>query len=116
MLPLLGFHRGAAAIMAADRHTHDRSQSAARYIATSPASVINAERRVIFDINDFDETLPAPTSGGIASRQPLDRCGNNGHSADDGGRPSLVAAIAGMATAADEHPLEVWYARNDLKK
>jgi uncharacterized protein (DUF2252 family) len=58
------FFRGAAAIMAADlAHT---PATGIRVQACGDAHLMNfgafatPERRLIFDINDFDETLPAP--------------------------------------------------------
>ena len=58
------FYRGAAAIMAADlAHT---PVSGIRVQACGDCHLMNfgafatPERRVVFDINDFDETLPAP--------------------------------------------------------
>ena len=58
------FFRGAAAIMAADLAS--TPQSGLRVQACGDAHLLNfgcfatPERRIIFDINDFDETLPAP--------------------------------------------------------
>ncbi|MFX1765441.1 DUF2252 domain-containing protein [Paraburkholderia sp. A1RI-2L] len=58
------FYRGAAAIMAADLAT--TPTSALRVQACGDAHLMNfggfatPERNVIFDINDLDETLPAP--------------------------------------------------------
>src|SRR5262249_3239456 len=58
------FYRGAAAIMAADlAHT---PATKVRVQACGDCHLLNfgafatPERRIIFDINDFDETLPAP--------------------------------------------------------
>lgn len=58
------FYRGAAAIMAADLAS--TPQSGLRVQACGDAHLMNfggfatPERNVIFDINDFDETLPGP--------------------------------------------------------
>src|SRR4029077_20011906 len=58
------FFRGAAAIMAADlAHTPAtgiRVQSCGDAHLMNFGSFATPERRLIFDINDFDETLPAP--------------------------------------------------------
>src|SRR5271167_4327970 len=58
------FYRGAAAIMASDlAHT---PSTGIRVQACGDAHLMNfgafatPERRMVFDINDFDETLPAP--------------------------------------------------------
>ena len=58
------FYRGAAAIMAAD--LAPTPASGIRVQACGDCHLMNfggfatPERRIIFDINDFDETLPAP--------------------------------------------------------
>ena len=58
------FYRGAAAVMAADLAT--TPASGIRVQACGDAHLSNfggfatPERRIVFDINDFDETLPAP--------------------------------------------------------
>jgi uncharacterized protein (DUF2252 family) len=60
----LAFYRGAAAIMAADLAL--TPTSGIRVQACGDCHLMNfggfgtPERRIIFDINDFDETLPAP--------------------------------------------------------
>ena len=64
MHPPFTFYRGAAAIMAADRAA--TAQSGLRVQACGDAHLLNfggfatPERKIAFDINDFDETLPAP--------------------------------------------------------
>ncbi len=77
------------------------------------------ERRLVFDVNDFDETLPAPwewdvkrlaASLEIAARQ-------NGFAARQR-RAVLTAAVASYRQAirqfAGQTNLEVWYARADI--
>jgi len=109
-----GFLRGSASLMAADLAT--TATSGLRVQACGDAHIGNfrllgtPERDLNFDINDFDETLPAPfewdlkrlaTSAVVAARQ-------NGFSPD-----ACRAAAAGaarsyrvhMAEYADEHPL-----------
>src|SRR5262245_45006425 len=58
------FYRGAAAIMAADLAgipTSDiRVQACGDCHLMNFGGFATPERRIIFDINDFDETLPAP--------------------------------------------------------
>jgi len=118
------FYRGAAAIMAADlAHT---PTTGIRVQACGDAHLMNfgafatPERRVIFDINDFDETLPAPwewdvkrlaTSFLIASR-------SNGFSEADARTTALCCVRSyreRMAEFAQMRTLEVWYARLDLE-
>jgi uncharacterized protein (DUF2252 family) len=58
------FYRGSAAVMAADLAT--TAQSGLRVQACGDAHLLNfggfatPERQIVFDINDLDETLPAP--------------------------------------------------------
>src|SRR3954469_6834416 len=58
------FYRGAAAIMAADLATTPSTgiyvQSCGDCHLMNFGSYATPERRIAFDINDFDETLPAP--------------------------------------------------------
>ena len=118
------FFRGAAAIMAADlAHTPAtgiRVQSCGDAHLMNFGAFATPERRVIFDINDFDETLPAPwewdvkrlaTSFLIASR-------SNGFSEADARKTALCCVRSyreRMAEFAQMRTLEVWYARLDLE-
>jgi len=58
------FYRGAAAIMAADLSTTPSTgvyvQSCGDCHLANFGSYATPERQIVFDINDFDETLPAP--------------------------------------------------------
>jgi uncharacterized protein (DUF2252 family) len=118
------FYRGAAAIMAADLA---RTPSAGiRVQACGDAHLMNfgvfatPERRIVFDINDFDETLPAPwewdvkrlaTSFFIASR-------SNSFSESDARKAALRCIRSyreRMAEFAQMRTMEVWYARLDLE-
>jgi uncharacterized protein (DUF2252 family) len=119
------FFRGAAAIMAADlAHT---PTTGIRVQVCGDAHLMNfgvfatPERRIIFDINDFDETLPAPwewdvkrlaTSFLIASR-------SNGFS-ESAARKTALCCVRSyrerMAEFAQMRTLEVWYARLDLER
>jgi uncharacterized protein (DUF2252 family) len=117
------FYRGAAAIMAADLARSPRSGFTAQLCGD--AHMLNfrllgsPERRLMFDINDFDETLPGPwewdvkrlaTSLVIAGRQ-------NGFS--DKERRSIVLACVRsyrewMRRFAAMRNLDVWYASVDV--
>ena len=118
------FYRGAAAIMAADlAHTPNtgiRVQSCGDAHLMNFGAFATPERRVIFDINDFDETLPAPwewdvkrlaTSFLIASR-------SNGFSEADARKTALRCVRSyreRMTEFAQMRTLEIWYARLDLE-
>ena len=118
------FFRGAAAIMAADlAHT---PATGIRVQVCGDAHLMNfgafatPERRLVFDINDFDETLPAPwewdvkrlaTSFLIASR--------SNRFSESAARSTALSCVRSyrerMADFARMHTLEVWYARLDLE-
>ncbi|CAM5360823.1 DUF2252 domain-containing protein [Streptomyces avidinii] len=116
------FYRGAAAIMASD--LADTPDSGIRVQLCGDAHMLNfrllgsPERNLLFDINDFDETLPGPwewdvkrlaTSLVIAGRE-------NGYS--DRERADIVRSGVSsyrqqMRRFAKMRNLEVWYARVD---
>jgi uncharacterized protein (DUF2252 family) len=119
------FFRGAAAIMAADLartpNTGIRVQVCGDAHLMNFGVFATPERRVIFDINDFDETLPAPwewdikrlaTSFLIASR-------SNGFN-ESAARKTVLSCVRSyrerMAEFAQMRTLEVWYARLDLER
>jgi uncharacterized protein (DUF2252 family) len=113
------FYRGAAKIMAADLKDTPRAGLDVQLCGDAHLSNFglfgSPERRLLFDLNDFDETLPGPfeydvkrmaASLTIAAR-------NNGFSKADArsvtqasvtGYREAMAGFAGMGT------LEVWYA------
>ncbi|MFD8630740.1 DUF2252 domain-containing protein [Streptomyces sp. NPDC059533] len=112
------FYRGAAAIMASDLANTPRS--GLRVQCCGDAHMLNfrllasPERRLMFDINDFDETLPGPWEWDVkrlsASLVIAGRA--NGFSAKE--RATVVrAAVAAyrerMRSFAGMGNLEVWY-------
>ena len=116
------FYRGSAAVMAADlAHT---PASGIRVQACGDCHLMNfgafatPERRIIFDINDLDETLPAPWEWDVkrlvASFVLAAR--SNGFS-DGVGRDAAVACARSyrkqMRTFCDMDVLDIWYARMD---
>src|SRR3954465_4680860 len=118
------FYRGAAAIMAADL---SQSQSTAlRVQCCGDAHLANfgvfaaPDRRLVFDLNDFDETLPAPfewdvkrlvASFVVAARDNVNRRKKQRAAA----RAAAEAYRTTMARAAGMRFLEVWYARADAE-
>lgn len=119
------FFRGTAGLMAADLN---QTTSTGEYVqATGDAHCANfgafatAERNLVFDLNDFDETLRAPwewdlkrlaTSTVLAAREA-------GHSEQDAHFAAASAARAyrlHMRTYAKQHHLDVWYERIDASK
>ena len=117
------FFRGAAAIMAADLAEGPRSGFEVQCCGDAHLSnfglFASPERRLMFDINDFDETLPGPwewdvkrlaTSIVIAARE-------RGFPLRDQERSVLATAEAyrvWMRRFAADGNLAVWYARVDI--
>ena len=113
------FYRGAAKIMAADLEQTPRAGLDVQLCGDAHLSNFGAfaspERQLLFDLNDFDETLPGPfeydlkrmsASFTIAGR-------NNGFSkaeARDATLASVSAYRAAMAEFAEMSTMEVWYA------
>ncbi len=116
------FYRGAAGVMAADLAaapaTGLRVQACGDCHLLNFGGFATPERNIIFDINDFDETLPAPWEWDVkrlaASFVLAARA--NGLSDDDGRDAAIGAACSYRKRLADYarmSPLEVWYARID---
>src|SRR4051794_39568844 len=117
------FFRGAAALMAADLAKTPVSgfhtQTCGDAHLSNFGLFASAERTLVFDINDFDETLPGPwewdvkrlvASVAVAGRQ-------NGYSTKDRRRATIAAAHAyrtAMRDFAAQTNLEVWYAQLDV--
>ncbi|MCX4768232.1 DUF2252 domain-containing protein [Streptomyces sp. NBC_01285] len=119
------FYRGAAAIMAGDLAT--TPDAGLRVQLCGDAHMLNfrllasPERSLLFDINDFDETLPGPwewdlkrlaTSLAIAGRE-------NGFT--DAERTTIVRSAVRsyrerMRGLAGMHNLDVWYAKVDFEQ
>lgn len=117
------FYRGGALIMATDLARGPNSGINAQLCGDAHLSnfglFYSPERRLVFDVNDFDETHPGPfewdvkrlaASVAVAGRE-------NGFSAKKR-RRTLLATVAGyrqaMRTFADQGNLAVWYAHLDL--
>ena len=116
------FYRGAAKIMAADLAGTPVAGLDAQLCGDAHLSNFGAfaspERRLLFDLNDFDETLPGPfeydvkrmaASFTIAAR-------NNGFSAADARAATLASVRAyreAMAGFAQMGTMDIWYAYLD---
>ena len=116
------FYRGAAKIMAAD--LKDTPVAGLETQLCGDAHLSNfgvfasPERRLLFDLNDFDETLPGPfewdvkrmaASFTIAAR-------NNGFSPADARAATLASVTAyreAMASFAQMGTMDIWYAHLD---
>ena len=79
------------------------------------------ERRVIFDINDLDETLPAPWEWDVKrlAASFVLACRDNGFSEDDA-RDAVLTCVRSyrerMAEYSEMRVLDVWYASIDVEK
>jgi uncharacterized protein (DUF2252 family) len=116
------FYRGAAKIMAADLKDTPVAGLEAQLCGDAHLSNFGAfaspERRLLFDLNDFDETLPGPfeydvkrmaASFTIAAR-------NNAFSKADTRAATLASVRAyreAMASFAQMGTMDIWYARLD---
>jgi len=117
-----GFFRGAAAVMAADLASTPRTglhvQACGDCHVSNFGGFGSPERRLVFDINDFDETLHAPwewdvkrlaTSIVLAGRQK----GDGEHSCEKAVRAAVMSYRQGMNHYAKMRALEVWYSKLD---
>ena len=119
------FYRGAALPMAADLATTPASGLRVQLCGDAHLSNFGAfaspERRLVFDVNDFDETLPGPFEWDVkrlaASLAVAGR--DNGFPAK-ARRKIVLAATEGYRTAmlgfAGQTLLEVWYAHLDIEQ
>jgi hypothetical protein len=114
------FYRGTAKIMAADLKGTPTAGLQVQLCGDAHLSNFGAfaspERTLLFDLNDFDETLPGPfvydvkrlaASFTVAAR-------NNGFSKSDAGAVTTVSVSAyreAMAEFAGMGVLEIWYSR-----
>jgi uncharacterized protein (DUF2252 family) len=119
------FFRGAAIIMADDLSRSEHSGIITQLCGDAHLANFGAygspERRLVFDLNDFDETLPGPfewdvkrlcASVAVAAR-------DNGMDDDLARRVAVETAAAyqrAMAQFASRPLFEVWYARIDAEE
>ena len=119
------FYRGAALNMAADLAatpvTGMRVQACGDCHLLNFGAYATPERRLVFDINDLDETLPAPWEWDVKrlAASFVLACRNNGFSQADA-RDAVLACVRSyrerMAEYSDMPVLEVWYASIDVEK
>jgi uncharacterized protein (DUF2252 family) len=119
------FYRGAALPMAADLATTPASGLRVQLCGDAHLSNFGAfaspERRLVFDVNDFDETLPGPFEWDVkrlaASLAVAGR--DNGFPAKTRCKIVLAAAEAyrtAMRAFAGQPLLDVWYAHLDIEQ
>ena len=116
------FFRGAAAVMAADLAT---TPTTGIYVqACGDCHLLNfggfatPERNIIFDINDFDETLPAPWEWDLKRLVTSFVLAARANSLSEAAGREAAEICAGsyrerLREAAEMSPLEAWYAHID---
>jgi len=114
------FYRGSAAVMAGDLAktptTGLRVQACGDCHLVNFGGFATPERNIIFDINDFDETLPGPWEWDVKRLVAsfILAARSNGLTDAQGVDAATAAARSYRETLhefAEMHPLEVWYAR-----
>jgi uncharacterized protein (DUF2252 family) len=114
------FYRGTAGVMAADLAetpvTGIHVQACGDCHLMNFGGFATPERNIIFDINDFDETLPAPWEWDVKRLAASFVLAARSIGLSDGkGRDAAVACVRSyrkrLAEFSQMHPLNVWYAR-----
>ncbi len=118
------FYRGAALIMASDLATTPRSGLHVQCCGDAHLSNFGVfgspERRLVFDLNDFDETLPGPWEWDVKrlAVSMLIAAQNNDYAGKDQDRAVLDTVEAyrnAMADFASMRNLDVWYAHLEIE-
>ncbi len=118
------FFRGAAAVMASDLAATPDSRI--RVQACGDAHISNfggfasPDRRLVFDLNDFDETLPAPWEWDVKRMAASTEIAARERGADAETASSLVQTAVRMyrqtmRRAAESSFIDVWYSRLDIE-
>ncbi len=118
------FYRGAALIMASDLVATPRSGLTVQCCGDAHLSnfgvFASPERRLVFDLNDFDETHPGPWEWDVKrlAVSILVASLDNGFAVKDQDQ-IVLDTVAGyrmaMASFAEMNNLDVWYARLDIE-
>ena len=116
------FFRGAALIMASDLSRQPNTELTTQLCGDAHLANFGLfgtpERRLVFDINDFDETHPGPWEWDVKrlTASLIVAARDRGFTAKDAHRIALRASRSyrrTMAALAEKSNLEVWYARLD---
>ncbi len=119
------FYRGAALIMASDLSATPRSglnvQACGDAHMSNFGVFASPERTLVFDVNDFDETLPGPWEWDVKRLAASLAIAGRERGFSDQERATAVLASAEayrteMATLATMRDLDVWYAKLDVEK
>src|SRR4051794_39832239 len=113
------FYRGAAKIMAADLKDTPTAGLVVQLCGDAHLSnfgvFASPERKLLFDLNDFDETLPGPFEYDVKRMAAsfTIAAGNNGFSKGDTLAATLASVAAyrqAMAEFAQMRTMDIWYA------
>jgi uncharacterized protein (DUF2252 family) len=119
------FYRGAAMIMAGDLAATPRSGLPVQCCGDAHLSnfgvFASPERRLVFDVNDFDETLPGPWEWDVKrlAASMVIAARNNDFATSDQDQIALDTVAeyrAAMARFAAMSNLDVWYAHLDVEE
>jgi uncharacterized protein (DUF2252 family) len=117
------FFRGSASVMAADLADEPRTGLHAQLCGDAHLSNFGIwaapDRRLVFGINDFDETLPGPFEWDLKRLAASFAVAGRDRGFDKAIRRSVVMAMtreyrAAMARFATMRNIDVWYARLDV--
>ena len=117
------FYRGAAAVMAHDLAPTPRAGLNAQLCGDAHLSNVGGyaspERRLVFDLNDFDETLPGPFEWDVKRLAASFEIAGRDRDFSDAERTAGVLSAVGsyrkwMRVAAEMRNLDVWYAHLDV--
>lgn len=119
------FYRGGAAIMAAD--LAPTPVTGVRVQACGDAHISNfggyaaPDRKLVFDLNDFDETLPAPWEWDVKRMAASAAIAARGRGAGRKAARRIVSSCIAqyretMRSLAETSYLDVWYARLDVER
>ena len=117
------FYRGAAAVMAHDLAGTPRAGLRVQLCGDAHLSNVGGfaspERSLVFDLNDFDETLPGPFEWDVKRlAASFEIAGRDREFTDAERSKAVLNAVRSyrewMRTLAETRNLDVWYARLDV--
>jgi len=118
------FYRGAALLMASDLAAGPQSGLTVQLCGDAHLSNFgvfgSAERRLVFDLNDFDETLPGPFEWDVKRlAASFEVAGRDRDFSDPQRAKAVLNAVRSyrewMRTLAGARNLDVWYSRLDVE-
>jgi uncharacterized protein (DUF2252 family) len=125
LVSAFAFYRGAAAIMAADLAQTPRSRLEVQLCGDAHLEnfgmFASPDRQLVFDVNDFDETLPGPWEWDVKRLAASFEVAARERGFDQAQRRSVVAvAVAeyrnAMRRLAEDRNLDLWYQRGDVSE